>query len=712
MKKRGIKTKILVLLFISISISFFVLGFNSIKSKYDMHFSTLKDKEIAISKESSQFIYNYLQSKIDILKAVADELPQEEEKLNIDNPEILKELILASKAGNFFAVFVGFEKNGYFVKSDKEKRTPQTTDYDPRKRGWYIEAVKKDAGGVTEPYIDYSTGKLVVSIYYPLKREGKIAGVVSSDIFIDTITNSIKNIKFKESGFAYLVNEKGDILIHKNKKLVNEHKKSESFIKLKQNNTTNFGEINDNNGKELFLAFSPINLTSWYSVVQLDKKEIVDEIIAAMIDEAIIYVILLVMILLLLFFSMIKLLAPLKSVEDGLENFFKYLKGEIEEAQKLNIKTVDEFGSMGKAIDKEIEEISKQFEKDKELIDDVKKVVSDVKNGLLNVEVKKSTSNKSLNELKDILNDMIITINNNVNSDINPILSKLEDYAKLNFKEDIPNANGNIAKGLNNLCLIINQMLQANKSNGLTLEESSKLLLENVDVLNKSSNDTAVSLEETAAALEEITSTVINNTNRIQEMSNHSNELSLSIKEGQELANSTVTSMDEINEQTQAIAEAITVIDQIAFQTNILSLNAAVEAATAGEAGKGFAVVAQEVRNLASRSAEAAKEIKDLVENATLKTDNGKKIADKMIEGYKKLNNNIKKATEAINDISEASKEQKTSIEQINDVVTRLDRQSQNNASVANQAHQIAENTSKIAFTILEEVNKKVFREN
>ncbi len=87
-----------------------------------------------------------------------------------------------------------------------------------------------------------------------------------------------------------------------------------------------------------------------------------------------------------------------------------------------------------------------------------------------------------------------------------------------------------------------------------------------------------------------------------------------SIEEGQKLATYTVESMDSINDQTQAIADAITVIDQIAFQTNILSLNAAVEAATAGEAGKGFAVVAQEVRNLASRSAEAAKEIKSLVE--------------------------------------------------------------------------------------------------
>ncbi len=82
--------------------------------------------------------------------------------------------------------------------------------------------------------------------------------------------------------------------------------------------------------------------------------------------------------------------------------------------------------------------------------------------------------------------------------------------------------------------------------------------------------------------------------------------------------------MDEINEQVNSINEAITVIDQIAFQTNILSLNAAVEAATAGEAGKGFAVVAQEVRNLAARSAEAAKEIKELVETATTKANSGK----------------------------------------------------------------------------------------
>ena len=378
---------------------------------------------------------------------------------------------------------------------------------------------------------------------------------------------------------------------------------------------------------------------------------------------------------------------------------------------KLNINTNDELGKMASEIDKQMEIIAKNLEVDRLFIEEVKKIVNRVKEGNLDLQLKQTTSNESLNELKNMLNDMIQTINVNVNEDINIILSSLEKYSKLNFVDSIANPTGNVAKGLNNLSNIINQMLQQNKENGLVLDDSSKILLENVNLLNKSSNETAVSLEETAAALEEITSTVANNTERISTMANHSKELSNSIEEGQKLANVTVESMDSINEQTQSIANAITIIDQIAFQTNILSLNAAVEAATAGEAGKGFAVVAQEVRNLASRSAEAAREIKSLVENATEKTNNGKKIADDMINGYIKLKENISKTTEVIHDISISSKEQRTSIEQINDVVTRLDRQTQNNASIANQTHDIATNTSKIAKKILETVNEKTFRD-
>ncbi|MDX4064280.1 methyl-accepting chemotaxis protein, partial [Aliarcobacter skirrowii] len=157
------------------------------------------------------------------------------------------------------------------------------------------------------------------------------------------------------------------------------------------------------------------------------------------------------------------------------------------------------------------------------------------------------------------------------------------------------------------------------------------------------------------------------------------------------------------------VNEAIGVIDNIAFQTNILSLNAAVEAATAGEAGKGFAVVAQEVRNLATRSAEAAKEIKEIVERATVKANEGKSIATNMIEGYKNLNNNISSTMNLIADIENASKEQLLGIEQINDAVNQLDQQTQQNAMVASQSHDIALGTDEIARLIVEDADKKEF---
>jgi methyl-accepting chemotaxis protein len=266
-----------------------------------------------------------------------------------------------------------------------------------------------------------------------------------------------------------------------------------------------------------------------------------------------------------------------------------------------------------------------------------------------------------------------------------------------------------LATGTNNLGESISELLKKTLQIGLTLGDSSNILINNVNTLNSSSTSAAASIEETAAALEEITSTIISNSQNISAMDKYAKELANSAKVGQEQATNTTNAMDEITSQVTLINEAISIIDQIAFQTNILSLNAAVEAATAGEAGKGFAVVAQEVRNLASRSAEAAKEIKNIVESATSKTNQGKNISAEMIKGYNSLLENIDNATKKIEEISISSKEQEAGIKQINDAIGALDQQTQQNASIATKTNAIAIETDTLAKEIIHDAQSKEF---
>jgi uncharacterized membrane-anchored protein YhcB (DUF1043 family) len=199
--------------------------------------------------------------------------------------------------------------------------------------------------------------------------------------------------------------------------------------------------------------------------------------------------------------------------------------------------------------------------------------------------------------------------------------------------------------------------------------------------LASGSQEAASSLEETAASLEEITVTVRQNA----ENADQANQLAASSRDtaekGGAVVQDAVRAMSEINQASKRIADIITTIDEIAFQTNLLALNAAVEAARAGEQGRGFAVVAGEVRNLAQRSATAAKEIKRLIEDSVQKVEAGSRYVNQSGETLDGIVSSVKRVTDIVAEIAAASREQSTGIEQVNRAVTQLDQVTQGNSS-------------------------------
>ncbi|MDN5047877.1 methyl-accepting chemotaxis protein [Aliarcobacter butzleri] len=616
------------------------------------------------------------------------------------------------------------QKNGYFQPyvSRKDENTFNINILDEWNinNSWVKIALDKKDIAITKPYIYEDV--LMITISKPIFYKEKIVGVVGIDISLDFLIKQMKQIKIFETGYATLIDSYGVIISHPEIKNINKN------IKDVTSNESILEAIEKGKKGEIFSYFSKnlrTNSDSYnfvYPVQFGDTKYYWSFVVSAPQDEYLkeAYFIrnfsfisglcsLLVMIATILF--NVKILNKnLLVIRNGILSFFSYLNRETLKAELINLDSKDEFGQMAKVVNENIVKTQKGIEEDRKLIDETIAVLGEFEQGDLCQRLNLSVSNPALMQLKEVLNNMASNLENNIDN----VLKVLEQYSNYNYLNKIDQKGLKehllkLASGVNNLGDSITQMLIDNKTNGLTLGKSSSELLLNVDKLNLSSNEAAASLEETAAALEEVTSNVRNNTQNIAQMAKLSSEVTELANDGENFANQTTVAMDEINNQVNLVNEAISIIDNIAFQTNILSLNAAVEAATAGEAGKGFAVVAQEVRNLASRSAEAAQDIKTIVENATIKANQGKSIATNMIGGYKELNHSISQTINLINDIQNASKEQLSGIEQINDAVTQLDRQTQQNASIATQTQDIAIVADEIAKLVVSDVDAKEF---
>ncbi|WP_088189482.1 methyl-accepting chemotaxis protein [Desulfosporosinus sp. FKA] len=231
-------------------------------------------------------------------------------------------------------------------------------------------------------------------------------------------------------------------------------------------------------------------------------------------------------------------------------------------------------------------------------------------------------------------------------------------------------------------------------------------------VLSQGATEQASSIEELNASLEEISSqTKIN-----AENANHANQLAETAKgnavQGNSHMQEMLKAMGEINDASGSISKIIKVIDEIAFQTNILALNAAVEAARAGQHGKGFAVVAEEVRNLAARSANAAKETTDMIEGSIKKVEGGTRIARETADALNEIVNGVEKVANLVNDIAIASNEQAVGIVQVNQGITQVSQVVQNNSATSEESAAASEELSSQALLLEEMVSKFKLKQN
>ncbi len=257
-----------------------------------------------------------------------------------------------------------------------------------------------------------------------------------------------------------------------------------------------------------------------------------------------------------------------------------------------------------------------------------------------------------------------------------------------------------VVKTIDNLREIIGQITEAVD---LITTASGEIAAGNTN-LSQRTEEQASSLEETASSMEELSSTVKQNAENAKQANQMAAAASTIAVKGGEVVGEVVNTMSGINESSRKIVDIISVIDGIAFQTNILALNAAVEAARAGEQGRGFAVVAAEVRNLAQRSAAAAKEIKQLISDSVSKVEGGTKLVEEAGKTMDEIVTSVKRVTDIMAEISAASIEQSSGIEQVNQAITQMDEVTQQNAALVEEAAAAAESLQEQADNLSQSV--------
>lgn len=332
----------------------------------------------------------------------------------------------------------------------------------------------------------------------------------------------------------------------------------------------------------------------------------------------------------------------------------------------------------------------------------INQLVEDAIAGDIDKRIDTSVYNGYMRNLGDSINSLLEAVVKPLKEGIE-VLSNLanSDLTRTmdgNYQGEFAIFSHSINTTVSNLSSIVNKIIISSQE---IKSASGEISQGNID-LSQRTEEQASSLEQTASSMEQLTGTVKQTADNALQARKLSHTAHQEAEKGGEVINNTIDAMAEINAASKKIADIIGVIDEIAFQTNLLALNAAVEAARAGEQGRGFAVVAAEVRNLAQRSASAAKEIKTLINDSVEKVNHGTKLVDTSGKSLEEIVNSVKKVNDIIAEIAAASQEQSAGINQINKAIAQMDEVTQQNAALVEQAAAGSESLNEQAINLNE----------
>ena len=500
-----------------------------------------------------------------------------------DMPDPVEALKQAKIAGGVDTSYAGYpDKRMIF--SDKQDLPP---GYDPTSRPWYQQAAAASGVVLTEPYVDASTKKLVITFAGAVKDGSTVKAVTALDVFMDGVASNVASIRPTPNTFGFIVSKGGKVMVHEN---VAKVLKPAADIAPALGGSDLAGLSKDSladitvDGVDRLVHVEPIPGTDWLLVVALHKDEALAGITAMSRASFVNSIVISLVTVAVMGMLLTKLLSRMLVLRD----------------------TMQEIGS-----------------------------------GSGDLTLRLSADG----------NDELATIGHSYNQFVGKMQGVLAQVRQ--SAEGVATASAEIAQGNNDL--------------------------------SARTENQASALEETAASMEELGSTVKQNADSAREANQLAMSASTVAVKGGEVVGQVVETMKGINESSRKISDIISVIDGIAFQTNILALNAAVEAARAGEQGRGFAVVASEVRSLAGRSAEAAKEIKQLINASVERVEHGTTLVDQAGVTMTEVVSSIQRVTAIMGEISVASREQASGVAQVGEAVNQMDQTTQQNAALVEE---------------------------